>query len=275
MDNILTSRRYKNECTVVDLKTCRIGDGSLAIIAGPCAVESMDQMIYLAGLFKKTGVSIIRGGAYKPRTSPYSFQGLGEEGLRILAAAREQTGLPFVTEVTDVRYIEKVAGYADIIQIGSRNMQNFSLLREAGKSGKPVILKRGFSSTLEEWLSAAEYIAAEGNNKIIFCERGIRTFEGYTRNTMDISAIPAIKELSHFPIIADPSHGTGRRSLVGPLAKAAVAAGSDGVMLEVHENPPRALSDGAQSLYPSELESLVPALQVLHAACSSLRKTAV
>ncbi|MFZ5632699.1 MAG: 3-deoxy-7-phosphoheptulonate synthase [Bacillota bacterium] len=269
---MLTSRTNKNEDTVVDIGSCRVGGGGLAIIAGPCAVESMDQMIYLAALLKKAGVSILRGGAFKPRTSPYSFQGLGEEGLRILAAARDETGLPFVTEVTDVRFMEKVGEYADILQIGSRNMQNFSLLREAGRYGKPVLLKRGFSSTLEEWLMAAEYIAAEGNSKIIFCERGIRTFEGYTRNTMDISAIPAIKELSHFPVIADPSHGTGRRSLVGPLARAAVAAGADGIMLEVHENPPHALSDGAQSLYPAELERLVPALQALHTACS-MQKT--
>lgn len=271
---MLASRSNKSEDTVVDTGPCRVGGGGLTIIAGPCAVESMDQMIYLAALLKKAGVSILRGGAYKPRTSPYSFQGLGEEGLRILAAAREETGLPFVTEVTDVRFVEKVGEYADILQIGSRNMQNFPLLREAGRYQKPVLLKRGLSSTLEEWLLAAEYIAAEGNNKIIFCERGIRTFEGYTRNTMDISAIPALKELSHFPVIADPSHGTGRRSLVGPLARAAVAAGADGIMLEVHENPARALSDGDQSLYPAELERLVPALQALHTACGPCKKPA-
>jgi 3-deoxy-7-phosphoheptulonate synthase len=264
----MIARRSNNKNTVVDLGGCRVGDGSLTIIAGPCAVESMDQMIYLARIMKKLGVSIIRGGAFKPRTSPYSFQGLGEEGLRILAAAREETGLPFVTEATDGRSLEIALRYADIIQIGSRNMQNFSLLREAGRCGKPVLLKRGFSSTLEEWLMAAEYIASEGNNRIIFCERGIRTFENYTRNTMDISAIPAIKELSHFPVVADPSHGTGRRSLVGPLAMASVAAGADGLMLEVHENPPAALSDGPQSLYPAELEGLVPALRVLHSTCT-------
>ncbi|MFZ5597690.1 MAG: 3-deoxy-7-phosphoheptulonate synthase [Bacillota bacterium] len=267
MNNLLAGRSDKNQKTVVHAGGCNIGDGSLVIIAGPCAVESMDQMLYLASLFKKLGVSIIRGGAYKPRTSPYSFQGLGEEGLRILDAARKETGLPFVTEVTDARSMPIVAEYADIIQIGSRNMQNFSLLREAGKTGRPVLLKRGLSATLEEWLMAAEYIAAEGNSNIIFCERGIRTFENYTRNTMDISAIPAIKELSHFPVIADPSHGTGRRSLVGPLAMAAVAAGADGIMLEVHENPPQALSDGAQSLYPSELERLIPSLLTMHKTC--------
>ncbi|MFZ5644153.1 MAG: 3-deoxy-7-phosphoheptulonate synthase [Bacillota bacterium] len=263
MNKMLAMRGGENKSTLVDIGPCRIGDGNLVIIAGPCAVESMDQMIYLASILKKMGVTIIRGGAFKPRTSPYSFQGLGEEGLKILAAAREETGLPFVTEATDSSTLEKACVYADIIQIGSRNMQNFSLLKEAGKSGKPVILKRGFSSTLEEWIMAAEYIAAEGNNKIIFCERGIRTFESYTRNTMDISAIPSIKELSHFPVIADPSHGTGKRSLVGPLARASVAAGADGIMLEVHENPPGALSDGAQSLYPSELEGLIPSLHRL------------
>ncbi|MHB8158089.1 MAG: 3-deoxy-7-phosphoheptulonate synthase [Desulfocucumaceae bacterium] len=268
MNELLTRRHDKSENTVVDIGSCRVGDGSLIIIAGPCAVESMDQMLYLATLFKKAGVSIIRGGAYKPRTSPYSFQGLGEEGLKILAAARSATGIPFVTEATDSRSLEKACKYADVIQIGSRNMQNFSLLKEAGRSGMPVLLKRGLSSTLEEWIMAAEYIASEGNNRIIFCERGIRTFENYTRNTMDISAIPAIKELSHFPAIADPSHGTGRRSLVGPLAKAAVAAGADGIMLEVHENPPGALSDGPQSLYPKDLEELVPALKALHNVCN-------
>lgn len=269
--NLLASRTNKSENTVVDIGPVRIGDGSLVIIAGPCAVESMDQMLYLARLLKRAGVSILRGGAFKPRSSPYSFQGLGEEGLKILAAARKETGLPVVTEVTDVRYLEKVGEDSDILQIGSRNMQNFALLKEAGRYGKPVLLKRGLSSTLEEWVMAAEYIAAEGNGRVIFCERGIRTFEGYTRNTMDISAIPAIKELSHFPVIADPSHGTGRRSLVGPLAGAAVAAGADGIMLEVHENPPRALSDGAQSLYPCELEKLLPALHAIHAC--RLQKT--
>lgn len=268
MKNKLTSRQYKKENTVINIGTTCIGDGGLVIIAGPCAVESMEQMINLASMCKLMGVSIIRGGAYKPRTSPYSYQGIGDEGLMILAAARKETGLPFVTEVTDIRTLEKIAEYSDILQIGSRNMQNFALLREVGATKKPVLLKRGFSSTLEEWLLAAEYIAAEGNNNIIFCERGIRTFENYTRNTMDISAIPAIKELSHFPVIADPSHGTGKRSLVGPLARAAVAAGADGIMLEVHENPPQALSDGAQSLYPSELEKIVLSLRMLHSACA-------
>lgn len=267
VNKMITSRSTKKDNTVVDLGSCRIGDGSLTIIAGPCAVESLDQMIYLARLLKKMGVAIIRGGAFKPRTSPYSFQGLGEEGLKILSAASAETGLPFVTEATDSRSLEIACRYADVIQIGSRNMQNFSLLREAGKSKKPVLLKRGFSSTLEEWIMAAEYIASEGNQKIIFCERGIRTFENYTRNTMDISAIPAIKELSHFPVVADPSHGTGRRSLVGPLSRASVAAGADGLMLEVHENPPEALSDGPQSLYPAELEALLPSLKALHGAC--------
>jgi len=268
----LTSRKNKKENTVIDIKACRFGDGDLPIIAGPCSVESMDQMISLAGVLKNAGISMMRGGAFKPRTSPYSFQGLGEEGLKILAAARAETGLPFVTEAIDHFSLELVVKYADMVQIGSRNMQNFSLLKEAGRSGKPVMLKRGFSSTIEEWLMAAEYIAAEGNNNIVFCERGIRTFENYTRNTMDISAIPAVRELSHFPVIADPSHGTGKRSLVGPLARAAVAAGADAVMLEVHENPARALSDGAQSLTPAELEKLLPTLRLVHSACKGQAK---
>ncbi|WP_051618076.1 3-deoxy-7-phosphoheptulonate synthase [Desulfofundulus thermocisternus] len=257
----LASREYQQEDTVVELKTCRIGSGQVIIIAGPCAVESEEQMLGLASTLKEMGVHILRGGAFKPRTSPYSFQGLGEEGLRILARARELTGLPVVTEVTDVRNLDMVLKYADILQIGSRNMQNFDLLREVGRVHRPVLLKRGLAATIEEWLLAAEYILAEGNRSVILCERGIRTYETYTRNTLDISAIPAIKELSHLPVIADPSHGTGRRSLVAPVARAAVAAGADGLMLEVHPCPEEALSDGPQSLLPAQLERLLAELR--------------
>jgi 3-deoxy-7-phosphoheptulonate synthase len=259
----LVSREYKKEDTIIKVGACAIGGNSLTVIAGPCAVEGPRRMIELAVMLKEKGVHMLRGGAYKPRTSPYSFQGLGEEGLRILAQAREMTGLPFITEVTDVREMEIVASYADVVQIGSRNMQNFALLKEAGRINKPVMLKRGFSSTLEEWLLAAEYIASGGNPNIIMCERGIRSFENYTRNTMDISAIPALKELSHLPVLADPSHGTGKRSLVAPVARAAVAAGADGLMLEVHQNPAAAMSDGYQSLYPNELDRLLEELKPL------------
>ncbi|MDK2888897.1 MAG: 3-deoxy-7-phosphoheptulonate synthase [Thermoanaerobacter sp.] len=257
----LASREYQQEDTVIELKTCRIGSGQVVIIAGPCAVESEEQMLGLASTLKEMGVHILRGGAFKPRTSPYSFRGLGEEGLRILARARELTGLPVVTEITDVRNLDMVLKYADILQIGSRNMQNFDLLREVGRVHRPVLLKRGLAATIEEWLLAAEYILAEGNRNVILCERGIRTYETYTRNTLDISAIPAIKELSHLPVIADPSHGTGRRSLVAPVARAAVAAGADGLMLEVHPCPEEALSDGPQSLLPAQLERLLAELR--------------
>ncbi|MCS5696595.1 3-deoxy-7-phosphoheptulonate synthase [Desulfofundulus thermocisternus] len=257
----LASREYQQEDTVIELKTCRIGSGQVVIIAGPCAVESEEQMLGLASTLKEMGVHILRGGAFKPRTSPYSFRGLGEEGLRILAQARELTGLPVVTEITDVRNLDMVLKYADILQIGSRNMQNFDLLREVGRVHRPVLLKRGLAATIEEWLLAAEYILAEGNRNVILCERGIRTYETYTRNTLDISAIPAIKELSHLPVIADPSHATGRRSLVAPVARAAVAAGADGLMLEVHPCPGEALSDGPQSLLPAQLEHLLAGLR--------------
>ncbi len=259
----LAGRESQPQNTVIDLKTCRLGDGQVVIIAGPCAVENEEQMLELAQSLKELGVHIIRGGAFKPRTSPYSFPGLGEEGLRILARARELTGLPVVTEVTDVRYLDLVLRYSDILQIGSRNMQNFGLLREVGRLQRPVVLKRGFSATIEEWLLAAEYILAEGNRQVILCERGIRTFETYTRNTLDVNAIPAVKELSHLPVIADPSHGTGRRSLVAPVARAAVAAGADGLMLEVHPCPDEALSDGPQSLLPVQLGQLMAELRPL------------
>ena len=222
----------------------------------PLAVENREQYLQLAAVLKEMGVHVLRGGAFKPRTSPYSFIGLGREGLQILAEARELTGLPVVTEVLDTRDMELVYDYADIIQVGSRNMQNFSLLREAGQIDKPILLKRGFAATIEEWLLAAEYILAEGNQQVILCERGIRTFEVYTRNTVDIGAVVLIKQLSHLPIIVDPSHGTGKWKMVRPVAKAAVAAGADGVMVEVHPCPDCALSDGKQSLTPDNFSRL-------------------
>lgn len=235
----------------------KIGTGHCTVIAGSCAVESREQYLPLAQELKALGVHILRGGAFKPRSSPYSFQGLGEEGLRILAEARELTGMPVVTEIMDPRDLEKVYNYADLLQIGSRNMQNFSLLKEVGKIDKPVILKRGLAATIEEWLLAGEYILAAGNQQVILCERGIRTFESMTRNTVDIGAVALIKQISHLPVIVDPSHATGLRSLVIPVARAAIAAGADGLMVEVHQQPDQALSDGPQSLSPEMMESLL------------------
>ncbi len=249
----LASRETKPENTVVMVGDCFIGGSEPVVIAGPCAVEDEEMLVKLACRLKGMGVNVLRGGAYKPRTSPYSFQGLGEEGLKILHRAGREAGLPVITELTDVRHLSKVCRYADIIQVGSRNMQNFGLLRELGRINFPVLLKRGMSATLEEWLMAAEYILAEGNSKVILCERGIRSFETYTRNTFDINAVPAVKHLSHLPLVADPSHGTGRRELVLPVARAALAAGADGLMLEVHPCPEKALSDGEQSLSPEDL----------------------
>ncbi|MEA4925569.1 MAG: 3-deoxy-7-phosphoheptulonate synthase [Syntrophomonadaceae bacterium] len=256
----LAARQESGGNTIVNIDSPRgkvpIGEGYCTIIAGPCAVENRDDYLGIARGLRHIGVNILRGGAFKPRTSPYAFMGLGVEGLKILAEARELTGLPVVTEVMDTRDIELVAGYADILQVGSRNMQNFRLLEEAGKIDKPVILKRGLSSTIEEWLLAAEYILAAGNPNVILCERGIRTFENYTRNTVDIGAVSVIKNLSHLPVIVDPSHGTGRWEMVRPVAKAAIAAGADGLMVEVHPYPERALSDGKQSLTPENYKRL-------------------
>jgi len=249
-----------------------IGTGAPVVIAGPCAVEDEEMLVKLACRLKRMGVHVLRGGAYKPRTSPYSFQGLGKEGLRILADAGRVAGLPVITELTDARYLPEVCRYTDIIQIGSRNMQNFELLKEVGRVNFPVLLKRGLSATLEEWLLAAEYILAEGNREVILCERGIRGFETYTRNTFDINAVAAVKHLSHLPLVADPSHGTGRRELVLPVARAALAAGADGVMLEVHPNPENALSDGPQSLRPEELAVFMQDLQ--GASCRRPRASA-
>ena len=232
-------------------------------MAGPCAVESREQLMETAEIIKAGGAQFIRGGAYKPRTSPYAFQGLEEEGLKYLAEAREKTGLAVVTEVTVVEAVDTVAAYADILQIGARNMQNFGLLRAVGRAGKPVMLKRGLAATIDEWLNAAEYIMNEGNPNVILCERGIRTYETYTRNTFDISAIAAIKHLSHLPIIADPSHGTGKWRMIKPMSLASIAAGADGLIIEVHPNPARALSDGPQSLTPENYRDLMASVQKL------------
>ncbi len=257
----LVSRDAKEENTVVRIPTpagevC-IGGAALAVIAGPCAVETREQAMAVAQCVKAAGAHLFRGGAYKPRTSPYSFQGLGEPGLKILAEVRERFGLGIVTEAIDNESIDLVEKYADVIQIGARNMQNFSLLKRAGKASKPVLLKRGMSATLDEFLMAAEYILSEGNYQLILCERGVRTFSEHTRNTLDLSIIPAVQSRSHLPILVDPSHGTGRRNKVLPLSRAAIAVGADGLIVEVHHDPDHALSDGAQSIVPEELEQLM------------------
>ena len=259
----LASREFHPQSTIVDVDGVKIGGGNLVVMAGPCAVESREQLFEAADLVKKSGAQFLRGGAYKPRTSPYSFQGLEETGLRYLAEARERTGLKIVTEVTEVEAVATVAQYADMLQIGARNMQNFRLLKEVGRSDKPVLLKRGLAATLNEWLNAAEYIMSEGNPNVVFCERGIRTYETYTRNTLDLSAVAAIKHLSHLPIIVDPSHGTGKWRMVKPMAFAAVAAGADGLMMAMHPNPAKALSDGPQSLTPENFAALMQGLQRL------------
>ena len=253
----LVSRETHPEARVITVGDIEIGGGKPVIMAGPCAVESEEQVLTIAQLVKKAGAQVFRGGAFKPRTSPYSFQGLGEEGLKILAKVRQETGLLIVTEATDHTNIELVEKYADIIQIGARNMHNYSLLRRAGHSSKPVLLKRSFAATIEELLMSAEYISSEGNNQVILCERGIRTFSDNTRNTLDLSAIPAIKESSPLPIIVDPSHAAGKRDYVIPLSKGAIAVGADGLLVEVHHDPLRALSDGMQSLYPEQFDELM------------------
>jgi 3-deoxy-7-phosphoheptulonate synthase len=259
----LVSKETKSEPTIVSIGNIKIGAGEVVVMAGPCAVESEYQALTIARYVKAHGAQIFRGGAFKPRTSPYSFQGLGEEGLKILAKVRQETGLLIVTEATDNASIELVEQYADIIQIGARTMQNYSLLRRAGQSPKPVLLKRGFAATIDELLMSAEYIISEGNPRIILCERGIRTFTNTTRNTLDLSAIPSIKELSHLPIIVDPSHAAGRREFVIPLSKAAVAVGADGLIVEVHNDPAHALSDGAQSLYLEQFGQLMKEIKYL------------
>lgn len=263
----LAAREFRPENTVVRLRQgVEIGGEAIQVIAGPCAVESFEQLLVTAEAVKASGATILRGGAFKPRTSPYSFQGLEEEGLRLLAQARAATGLPVVTEVMDPRSVPLVAEYADVLQVGARNMQNFYLLREVGAAKKPVLLKRGPSATIEEWMLAAEYIMSAGNDQVILCERGIRTFENATRNTLDLSAVPLVKSLSHLPVFVDPSHGTGRWELVTPMALAAVAAGADGVMIEVHPNPDEALSDGPQSLKPDKFAQLMRQLTRVAAA---------
>ncbi|MDK2856374.1 MAG: 3-deoxy-7-phosphoheptulonate synthase [Bacillota bacterium] len=257
----LVSREFKPEPTVVKVGDVAIGGTEVVVIAGPCAVESEEQILATARAVKAAGARILRGGAFKPRSSPYSFQGLGEDGLRLLALARAETGLPIVTEVLDVRTLETVAAQADMIQIGARNMQNFELLREVGMLKLPVLLKRGLSATIEEWLLAAEYIMREGNSQIVLCERGIRSFDTATRNTLDLAAVPLLHQLSHLPVIVDPSHATGKWHLVAPMSLAAVAAGADGLIIEVHPDPATALSDGPQSLTPERFAELMVRLR--------------
>jgi 3-deoxy-7-phosphoheptulonate synthase len=257
----LVSREVKPENTVVDIGGVKVGGDTLVIAAGPCAVESLEQTLIVARAVKKAGAHLLRGGAFKPRTSPYAFQGLGEEGLKILAAAREETGLPIVTEAVDLEGVDLIERYADAIQIGARNMQNFSLLRRAGKARKPVVLKRGMSATLEEFLMSAEYLLSEGNYQVVLCERGVRTFSDFSRNTLDLAVVPAVKSLSHLPILVDPSHGTGRRDKVAPLSRGAAAVGADGLLIEVHHDPDRALSAGPQSITPVMFEALVKDLR--------------
>jgi 3-deoxy-7-phosphoheptulonate synthase len=259
----LVSRETHPESTVVTIGDVKIGGEKPVIMAGPCAVESEEQALTIARLVKRYGAQVFRGGAFKPRTSPYSFQGLGEEGLKILERVRKETGLLIVTEATDHTNIGIVEKYADIIQIGARNMQNYSLLRQAGHVSKPILLKRGFAATIEELLMSAEYIISEGNPWVILCERGIRTFADNTRNTLDLSAIPSIKEVSHLPIIVDPSHAAGLREYVIPLSRGAIAVGADGLLVEVHHDPPHALSDGMQSLYPEQFGELMEEIERL------------
>jgi 3-deoxy-7-phosphoheptulonate synthase len=262
----LVARELREDSTVVDLGDgVRLGGTEIAVIAGPCAIESRQQAFAIAAAVRAAGARLFRGGAYKPRTSPYSFQGLGEAGLRILAEVRAEFGLKIVTEAVDQESLELVEKYADVIQIGARNMQNFSLLKSAGKASRPVLLKRGISATLDELLMAAEYILSEGNYNVVLCERGVRTFADHTRNTLDLSVIPAVQCLSHLPIFVDPSHGTGRREKVVPLARAAVAVGADGLIVEVHHRPEEALSDGNQSILPSQLELLMTEIRQIAA----------
>jgi 3-deoxy-7-phosphoheptulonate synthase len=257
----LVSREFKREDTVINVGDISVGNGNLVIIAGPCAVESESQALIIAEHVKRSGAQLFRGGAFKPRTSPYSFQGLGEEGLKILAKVRDKIGMPVVTEAMDLESFNLVEKYADVIQIGTRNMQNFSLLRRAGHANKPVVLKRGMAATIDEWLMAAEYILEGGNSQVILCERGVRTFAHHSRNTLDLSAVSVVLKESHLPIIVDPSHAAGVRDQVIPLSRAAVAVGAQGLMVEVHHAPDKALSDGAQSLYPRQFESLCRQVQ--------------
>jgi 3-deoxy-7-phosphoheptulonate synthase len=268
------SREWKGQDTVITLPNgTRIGGGALAVMAGPCSVESREQLLETAERVARAGATVLRGGAFKPRSSPYAFQGLGEEGLQYMAEAREKFGLAVITEAIDHESLELVEQYADIIQLGARNMQNFALLRRAGRSPRPVMLKRGPSATIKEWLLAAEYILAEGNQQVILCERGIRSYDDATRNTLDVTAIPLVKRLSHLPVVADPSHGTGRRPLIAPMSRAAVAAGADGLIIEVHRNPDKAKSDGGQTLFPEQFEELMTGVRLVAEALGTQVQT--
>ncbi len=259
----LASRTFKPDNTVVSIGDVRIGGDEVIVMAGPCSAENEAQVEASAAAVKRAGAKVLRGGAFKPRSSPYTFQGLGEEGLRMLRAASDRHNLKLVSEIMDISQLELMDRYVDILQVGARNMQNFHLLRELGRSRKPILLKRGISATIEEWLLSAEYLLAGGNMNVMLCERGIRTFESYTRNTFDISAIPVVQKLSHLPVLADPSHGTGKRDKVAPMARAAVAAGCDGLLIEVHNDPDHAMSDGAQSLFPSQFDRLMAELRII------------
>jgi len=262
----LAGRTFKREDTVVRIGDVSIGGSEVVAMAGPCAVESREQIREIAASVREMGATFLRGGAFKPRTSPYSFQGLGEEGLKYLREAADENGMLMISEVMDTTHIPVVSQYVDILQVGARNMQNFVMLKALGKVDKPVLLKRGLSATIEEWLLSAEYVMVGGNHQVILCERGIRTFEKYTRNTLDLSAIPIIEKLSHLPIVVDPSHGTGRREKVVPMARAAIAAGADGLLIEVHNHPDQALSDGAQSLYPEQFQGLMKEIRIIATA---------
>jgi len=268
----LTSREFHPEDTVIRVLDATIGDGSLTMMAGPCSIENRDQLMETVDGVVAGGATIIRGGAFKPRTSPYSFQGLGVEALRYLAEARDRTGLPVITEVMEPNQVDIVAEYADILQVGTRNMQNYSLLTAVGRVTRPVMLKRGYGATIEEWLMSAEYIVSSGNPNVILCERGIRTFETYTRNTLDLTAVPLLHHLTHLPVVVDPSHATGKRWLVKPMALAAVAAGADGIMVEVHPRPDEAWSDGEQSLTLDQFGALAPMLRTVHAEVQGLSR---
>ena len=259
----LASRNFKEDNTIIKIKDVEIGGNKVVMMAGPCSVENEDQIFRLAKVVAKSGAKILRGGAFKPRTSPYSFQGLGEEGLKMMRAAADKYNLLVITEVMQISHIELIEPYTDIFQVGARNMQNFPLLKELGNVKKPVMLKRGIAATIEEWLMSAEYILSGGNNNVMLCERGIRTFENATRNTFDLSAIPVVHKKSHLPVIADPSHATGMRDQVPPMARAAVAAGADGLMIEIHDDPENALSDGPQALYPDTFQKLMKELRLI------------
>ncbi len=266
-NQLLVSRENQKEDTIIEVKGCTIGGDEIAVIAGPCAVEKEDILREIGFKVRAFGATMLRAGAFKPRTSPYTFQGLGEKGLEILAKVGEDLNMPIITEVMDTEDISLVGDYADVLQVGARNMHNFSLLRKLGRINKPVVLKRGMAATIEEWLLAAEYILAEGNSKVILCERGMRSAEPWTRNTLDLSAVALAKELTHLPVLVDPSHGTGVRSLVKPMAKAGITAGADGLMIEVHSNPEKAWSDGEQSLTPNDFRSLMHELRPVANAC--------